>query len=297
MTFPRRHLPPIGALLALEALDRLGTASAAAAELSLTQGAVSRQLQTLETQLGAVLIQRERQRLKLTQAGRDYAREARRALGILGQAAVTLRANPGGGSLNLAILPAFGVHWLAPRLARFARAHPGVTVNLSTRLRPFDFASGGFDAAVHYGRRDWPGAVEYLPLLEERILAVAAPALFARPPAGPAAVLSHPLLQVEGRTGDWPRWLAHHGVTARRPGGMMFDQFATALQAAVHGLGIALLPMFMADGELAAGRLVAAWGGPVRGSGDYYLVWPRDADQRGPLSSFRSFLAAPSEPT
>jgi LysR family glycine cleavage system transcriptional activator len=158
---PRRYLPPIPALMALEAVDRLGTASEAAKELSLTQGAISRALQSLEEQLGVPLLIRERQRLRLTPAGRDYVAEVRKALHLLASASITLRANPTGGSLNLAILPAFGMHWLAPRLARFAQTHPEVTINLSTRLRPFDFQGSTFDAAVHYGRQDWPG-VDYL---------------------------------------------------------------------------------------------------------------------------------------
>ncbi len=111
---PRRYLPPIPALMALEAVARLGTASAAADELSLTQGAISRALQGLEGQLGVTLIRREKQRLHLTPAGQDYVAEVRKALNLLASASITLRANPTGGSLNLSILPAFGMHWLAP---------------------------------------------------------------------------------------------------------------------------------------------------------------------------------------
>ena len=286
MAFARRYLPSIASLLALEAVDRLGTASAAATELALTQGAISRQLQVLEDQLGLPLLVRERQRLRLTPAAQDYVREVRRALGLLSSASLTLRANPTGGSLNLAILPAFGMHWLAPRLSRFGQAHPEVTVNLSTRLRPFDFAATGFDAAIQYGRQDWPG-VDYLKLMDEEILAVGAPALLPRPLLRPEDVLALPLLQLESRTGDWGRWLAHHGVTGQRPGGMLFDQFATMMQGAIHGLGLALLPLFLIGRELADGRLVPAFGGPVRALGSYYLVWPKDRPARAPLASFR----------
>ncbi|GHE02597.1 LysR family transcriptional regulator [Defluviimonas sp. 20V17] len=290
MSIARRYLPSIAALTALEAVARLGTASAAAEELSLTQGAVSRQLRALEDQLGVALLIRERQRLALTPAAADYVAEVRKALGILSSAALTLKTNPRGGNLNLAILPAFGMHWLAPRLADFAARHPEVSVNLSTRLRPFDFATQPFDAAIHYGRRDWPGAA-YLKLMEEEILAVAAPALVPRPLAAPQEVLRMPLLQLASRTGDWGRWLAHHGVAGRRPGGMLFDQFATMTQAAIHGLGLALLPVFLIERDLAEGRLVPVFGGPVRALGSYYLVWPEDRPARGPLESFRAWAA------
>ena len=287
----RRYLPSMASLLALEAVDRLGTASAAAAELSLTQGAISRQLKVLEDQLGVPLLIRDRQRLRLTPGAADYVREVRRSLTSLTQASLKLRANPLGGSLNLAILPAFGMYWLAPRLAGFAQSHPEVTVNLSTRLAPFDFAANSFDAAIHYGRKDWPG-VDYLPLMAEQVMAVAAPGLLAAPLPDAIDILAYPLLQLESRPGDWGRWLAHHGHPGLRPGGMMFDQFATMTQAAIHGLGIALLPLFLIERDLSAGRLVPAFGGPVRALGSYFLVWPHDIPARAPLVSFRNWITA-----
>jgi DNA-binding transcriptional LysR family regulator len=288
MMLPRRYLPPVPALMALEALDRLGTASAAAAELNLTQGAISRALQGLEQQLGVPLLIRERQRLHLTPAARDYVAEVRRALHLLAQASITLRANPTGGALNLAILPAFGMHWLAPRLARFSQAHPEVTVNLSTRLRPFDFTGTTFDAAIHYGRQDWPG-VEYLKLMDEEVIAVAAPGFPALTSA--TDLLRHPLLQLDSRPGDWGRWLAHHGAPGQRPQGMLFDQFATLTQAAIHGMGAALIPTFLIQRDLAEGRLTPIFGPPVPALGAYSLVWPKTGPDRAPLRSFRHWLA------
>lgn len=284
----RRYLPSIPSLLALEAVERLGSASAAAEELNLTQGAISRQLQVLEGQLGVPLLIREKHRLRLTPAATDFAAEARRMLHRLAQASLTLRANPSGGTLALAILPAFGMHWLAPRLAKFAGLHPEVTVNLSTRLKPFDFESTGFDAAIHYGRQDWLG-VDYLKLMEEEILAVAAPSFATLPDA--RSILTLPLLQLESRSGDWGRWLAHHGQSNLRPPAMLFDQFGTMQQAAVLGMGAALLPLFLIERDLAEGRLIPLFGGPVRSLGTYYLVWPKDRPPRAPLTSFRSWLA------
>lgn len=282
----RRYLPSIPSLLALEALERLGTASAAGAELGLTQSAVSHQLASLEAQLGVTLLRREKGRLALTPAAQDFVSEARACLQRLPQASLTLRANPGGGSLSLAILPAFGMRWLAPRLADFARSHPEVTVNLSTRLKPFDFAAESFDAAIHYGRQDWPGAA-YLKLLDEEILAVAAPRFAV---AEAAEVLTLPLLQLESRTGDWHRWFAHHGMPGQRPPAMLFDQFATMQQAAIHGMGAALLPLFLIGEDLAAGRLLPLHGPAIPAAGSYWLVWPRDRPPRAPLLSFTAWL-------
>ena len=289
----RRYLPSIPSLLALEAVERLGSASAAAAELNLTQGAISRQLQALEGQLGVTLIIRDKHRLRLTPAAMDFVIEARRTLQRLSAASLTLRANPMGGSLKLAILPAFGMHWLAPRLAKFAGLHPEVTVNLSTRLKPFDFTDSAFDAAIHYGRQDWPG-VDYLKLMDEDILGVASPSLpHLTPTALPdaKAILTLPLLQLESRSGDWGRWLAHHGHPNLRPPAMLFDQFATMQQAAIHGMGAALLPQFLIERDLQEHRLIPIFGPAIRALGSYYLVWPKDRPPRPPLTSFRAWLA------
>ncbi|MDQ2068080.1 LysR substrate-binding domain-containing protein [Xinfangfangia sp. CPCC 101601] len=288
---PRRHLPSLTALHALDALDRLGTTAAAAQELSLTQGAISKQLQSLEEALGAPVLIRQGRQLRLTPGGQDFVSEARKALKILSDASLNLRANPRGGTLNLAILPAFGMHWLAPRLANFARAHPEVTVNLSTRLRPFDFAATGFDAAIHYGRKDWPG-VSYLKLMEEQVLAVGAPSLLQKPIHSALEIMDLPLLQLDSRSGDWARWLSHHNHPNIRPPAMLFDQFSTMAQAAIHGMGLALMPVFLIEEDLAAGRLLPAFGGPVPALGAYYLTWPEGRPLRAPLASFRDWLGA-----
>jgi DNA-binding transcriptional LysR family regulator len=287
---PRRLLPSLSGLLALEAVDRLGTATAAAAELNLTPGAISRALAEVEGQLAHPLLIRDRQRLRLTPAARDYVAQVRRALETLGTAAQRLRANAAGGNLTLAILPAFGMHWLAPRLRDFRAAHPDVSLSLSTRLRPFDLESEGFDAAIHYGRPDWPGA-DHLLLMQEQVQAVCAPGLLPAPLTDAAQVLTQPLLHIESRTGDWGRWLAAHGLPGQRPPGMMFDQFATLQQAAIHGLGLALLPSFLIADDLATQRLIPAWGAPIRALGSYYLVWPRALPPRAPLIAFRDWIS------
>jgi DNA-binding transcriptional LysR family regulator len=286
MIAPRRFLPSVSALLAFEAVARLGSATRAAQELSLTQSAVSRQLKTLEDQLGIALFARTGRQLALTHAGEAYVMQVRDVLGRLAQASVSLRTNPDGGSLNLAILPAFGMHWLAPRLRDFARSHPEVTVNLSTRLRPFAIQDSNFDAAIHFGHEDWPG-VHYLPLMPETVVAVCAPDLL----NAPDDMLNHPLLHLETRPRGWARWLEALGVATEPPAGMMFDQFSTMAQAAIHGLGIALLPTFFAEPYLRSGQLVLASPQTTQSIGSYYLVWPQDRDETAALRSFRGWLS------
>jgi LysR family glycine cleavage system transcriptional activator len=121
----RRTLPKLLGLQAFEATARLGSVSRAAAELSLTQGAVSRQLQVLEDQLGVPLFLRSKKRLVLTEAGAGYLHDVRGGLAVLGDATQALISTQGrGGVLRLATLPTFGAKWLVPRLPRFCEATP-----------------------------------------------------------------------------------------------------------------------------------------------------------------------------
>ena len=152
---PRRFLPSLPLLSAFEAAARTGSITAAAKELSLTQGAVSRQVKALEEQLEVELFHRERQTIRLTVGGDAYAREIRDALRKISNASLNLRANPFGGTLTLAILPTFGTRWLAPRLPKFITGNPGITINLVTRLSQFDFRLEPVDAAIHFGRPEW----------------------------------------------------------------------------------------------------------------------------------------------
>lgn len=291
MSLPRRYIPSVSLLAAFEAVCRLGSTSAAARELSLTQGAVSRLVQNLEGQLGVQLFRREGRRLQPTEPALAYARDVRKALELIARASLGLRANPGGGVLNLAILPTFGTRWLAPRLSSFLAENPGVTLNLGTRLRPFDFATETFDAAIHFGTRPWPDA-EHLPLFEERIVAACSPE-FARAHLmhTEADVQKQALLQLESRPNAWNAWFSHHGLEATAPQGIMFDQFAPMMQAAAHGVGVALLPEFLAEPEIAEGRLVRTPGTSVGGVGTYYLVWPEGGSPSPALVAFRDWIA------
>ncbi|WP_319823677.1 LysR family transcriptional regulator [Thalassovita sp.] len=295
MFAPRRFLPSISSLRALEALDRLGSATAVAEELNQTQSAVSRQLQALEAQLGTELILRERKKMRLTPAAQDYAAEIRAALQQIAQASVKLQLNPEGGSLNLAILPTFGMRWLVPRLGEFARLRPDVTINMSTRIERFNFAVEPFDAAIHYGKPDWSGAA-HLKLMDEHVLPVCAPDLIAgQTIAHPRDLLDYPLLQIQTRPQAWAGWFASYGVEAPGLPGTVYDQFTTITQAAIHGLGIALLPDYLARPELDSGRLVAAYGTATRTLGSYYLVWPVEKARNRSLTVFRAWLATQAE--
>jgi len=294
LMFPiRRLLPPMSLLCAFEAAARHRSFTAAAAELHLTQSAVSRQIRALEQKLETELFVRERQTVRLSAAGEAYVEEIRAALVRISNSTLVCRSNSQGGNLNLAILPTFGTRWLAPRLPRFFAEHPGVTVNLTTKLSQFDFRSEDVDAAIHFGSAHWPGA-DMVPLMRETLVPVCSPALQARYGfTTPADLLKAPLLHLASRQNAWSDWLSSHGVESEGfPRGMVFDQFATAAQAAIVGLGIALLPRFLITHELQTGDLrnVVPTVADFEGVDLYYLAWPNAKAGHVPLQAFRSWL-------
>ena len=292
MLLSRRFLPPMSLLCAFEAAARHQSFTAAAAELHLTQSAVSRQIRALEERLEAELFVRERQTVRLSPAGQAYAQEIRGALMRISTATLGFRANPRGGSLNLAILPTFGTRWLAPRLPQFFSAHPGITINLTTRLSQFDFQLEAVDAAIHFGLPHWPGA-ELAFLMSETVVPACSPALLAQHGfAQPQDLLQAPLLHLASRPDAWQRWLSVHHAPMAEGQGMLFDQFATAAQAAIAGVGVALLPRFLIERELAQGDLVRALPHlPEMESAErYYRAWPTSRGNYPPLQSLREWL-------
>ncbi|MCB1397334.1 MAG: LysR family transcriptional regulator [Rhodobacter sp.] len=287
---PRRFLPSISQLAAFDAVVRHQSVTAAAEELNLTQSTVSRLIQSLETQLGKELFARQRKRLLPNAVALVYQREVARALDRIQRASMAVVVNPEGGTLTLAVLPTFASRWLGPRLGRFLATHPGVSVNVSTRTQRVDLREAGFDAAIHFGTDDWPG-VEHLKLFDERMTACAAPDLAAGL-NGDAALARAPLLHLESRPAAWGDWFAAQGLPAPAGAGMLVDQFAVMVQAAISGLGLALLPEYLARDEIAAGRLVPIGAPAVAIGGAYWLTWPPERTDDAPLRAFRAWLSA-----
>lgn len=296
----RRFRPSLGALQAFEAAARHGSFTRAAYELSLTQGAISRQIRGLEAALGIRLFELVRRRVVLTELGQTYLVDVRRMLEGLEDATLRVMAHGGGGDLlELASLPTFCARWLIPRLPQFYAEHPGVQINCSTRLSPFEFDNEPFDAAIHYGARVWPGAV-LDHLFDERMVAVCSPDFMTRHGIrGPSDLAGAPLLQQTTRPDAWDSWFRLFGEPPENASrGVRYDQFNMISQAAVAGLGAAVLPEFLIEEELRTGRLVTL--GPERLAVDasYYLVVPEEKTGLAAVNAFRSWLlAAAREPT
>ncbi len=278
------------ALRALDSFERTGSVTETGHELGVSQSAVSRQLKVLEEYLGTTLFVRDKKSISLTPAALDYCNQIRSALNQIGTASLRLKANPDGGQLNIAMLPAFGVRWLAPKLPDFVAHHPEVTVNLSTRLRPFDFDTDPFHGAIHFGERDWPD-VCYQELMREYVAPVASPKLAETLHGGPpTGISSLPLLHLDTRPDAWEKWAKAVGYELQGPVGMLFDQFASMIQAALHGMGAALIPTYLIERELAEKRLVALWPESRISIGAYYFVWPKEEPPYQPRDCFVSWL-------
>lgn len=290
MLTSKRFLPSTHLLCAFEAAARFGSFTEAAQELNLTQSAVSRQIKTLEEQIGVQLFKRIRQKVYLTPAGESYAVEIREALRIITHASMILNANPQGGALNLSVLPTLGTRWLAPNLTDFLNNNPGIDVNLTTHLSPFEFNNNNLDAVIHFGRADWPGS-ESLFLMKETILAVCSPSVLKEHQfRQPEDLLTAPLLHISTRNNSWDLWFAAYDIKHTIKQGMIFDQFATIAQLAINGLGVALLPNFLISRELDSGELVPAINLPTRTVGSYHLIWPTLRNGYPPLEKFKEWL-------
>ena len=269
-------LPSLDALVAFESAARHQSFTRAAAELNVTQGAISRQIRVLEDRLGVLLFQRVRRRVVLTDSGRAYLLEVRRLLNTLESATLRLMtAGERANVLQLAVLPAVATHWLIPRLPDFFSKHPNVSVSCSIRQAPFDFATEPFDAAFHLGAPTWAGAVVHYLLMDEYLVPVCTPAFRSLRGLHRVEDLTRSsLLQLASRPAVWAAWFEKSKLpTTNAFQGLTFDNFAMLSTAAIAGLGVALLPTFFVEEELNDGKLVPL-AKPQRTKDGYYLVVP-----------------------
>lgn len=286
----RRLLPSTSALAAFEAVARLGSFSAAAEELALTQGAISRQIAVLEELLQMPLFMRGSRGVTPTEEARAYARSIGEALLLIRSSTLDAMTRTQGNSLTLAILPTFGTRWLMPRIRGFVAEHPDITLSFATRIGKFDFDADGIDAAIHIGAADWPGA-DCTFLMNELVEPMASPQFLRdNTVATPQDLGNLTLLHLTSRPGAWEHWFRSLRLDMPPARMMRFEQFSTAAQACIAGLGIALLPRFLVETELVSGALVPAYPHPVVSPSAYYLVAPRAKSRKRPIAEFRDWL-------
>jgi LysR family transcriptional regulator, glycine cleavage system transcriptional activator len=295
----QERLPSSRALVAFASAARHGSFTAAARELALTQSAVSHQVIALEQAVGTPLFVRTGRQLTLTREGEFLLRESSKGLETIAAAIQDLRQGRGGThQIELGTVPTFGTRWLLPRLAAFTHAHPEVRVHLHSRIMPFEFAGTALDAVVYCGDGNWPGA-HCVRLAEDRCAVVASPSLTRSARLRePADLLAQPLLHQPTRPRDWQAWLQKAGVLPPAAlAGARLEEFAMIIQAAVHGMGFALVPELLAQAELQRGELVKVFSRVTLASRSYFLVIPQARLGHGPLQLLVHWLSQPAQPS
>lgn len=294
----RRRLPSTAALAAFEAAARHQSFTRAATELAVTQSAICRQIASLEDLLGVKLFRRGQRGVTLTEAGARYSRRVAARLDEVERDALDLMngSEEGGGSLELAVVPTFATQWLLPRLADFQREHPGITLHFTPRTRPFLFSDTPFDAAILPGSEPWPGT-ECIELLPEPLVAVASPRLAGATGCRSAAdVAALPLLQASTRPDGWRQWFASQGSVAEHDmAGSRMELFSMLTEAAAQGLGVALVPRLLVEGDLASGRLVVVLPHRHFSGRSYRLIYPPHKADGAALQAFSTWLVAQAE--
>ncbi len=295
---PGAELPPLELLRSFEAASRTLSFTQAAAELALTQSAVSRQIQQLEASLGVLLFKRRHRALALTEPGRVMQRAVVESLERLRDATARVRAAPMPRHVAITCTPGFASLWLIPRLTRFTADHPLVDVRLSATLDVLDLERTRIDVAVRFVpivRGVGP------PLFEESVMPLCAPQVAASLRV-PGDLVEQTLLTVdlpdhaEAPTTDWEPWFEVMGLTdLRMKNTLRFTQYADAVSAAVAGQGVVIGRLPLLRELVRNGRLVAPFGEGAASRRGYFIDTSRRAAANPDAQDFVRWLRAEAE--
>jgi LysR family glycine cleavage system transcriptional activator len=288
-----RRLPPLSALRAFEAAARHLSFTRAAAELGVTQAAISHQVKLLEDQLGQPLFRRLTRRLLLTDAGQTLWPGVRDGFDRLAQAVQKVQASGDSGVLTLSLTVSFAARWLVPRLGGFLKAHPEIDVKLTTTDRMVDFAREDVDAAIRHGDGEWPGldswrvlSPAYTPLLSPKLVEDVKL-------EQPSDLQRLPLLIESDDNINWRAWFQAAGTPWRPHRRMVeFDTTQMAVQAATEGLGVALGPPEYFYDELESGRLLQPFEVYILTDEAFFLVSPTGRAEEPKIRAFRDWILA-----
>ena len=263
-------LPPLDALRAFEAAARNGSFSAAAESLNRTHGAVSRQIAKLEHWVGRPLFERRARGVMLTPEGRRLYASTEEAFALIADGADRWLRARGSAIVRITALPSVSGLWLIPRLRALELGPPNLRIELVVEDRFADLDGEGIDLALRCGRGAVPGRVS-VKLFEELCFPIASPALATEIGKGaPERLFRYPLIHDSDASG-WRTWLAAHGLDYRiRPQDRRFEDYSLVLDAAAHGLGIALARPPLAESSLKSRRVVAV---DPRTAPNPYVYW------------------------
>ncbi|MBS7660418.1 LysR family transcriptional regulator [Pseudomonas lalucatii] len=284
----KRLMPSMAALQCFEAVARHLSFTRAAEELFLTQSAVSKQVAQLEEMLQHLLFRRIRRRLQLTPAGSLYLTEVNKILKQVEMSTHYILSYGGETEvLKVATQPTFGARWLIPHLKGFGAANPNIHLDIRNELEPFDLVQARADVVFFFGQGTWPGA-ECIELFGEQMVPVCAPDILPAEPLVSALQLSERvLLQCASRPEAWHEWFQAQGLqTEHSYHGPRFETFYMCIRAAQSGCGVALVPRFLVEDELAEGKLVIPWDHPLASSGRHFLAYAEHAAEVPKIRAF-----------
>ncbi|QAB01049.1 MULTISPECIES: transcriptional regulator GcvA [Agrobacterium tumefaciens complex] len=287
------RLPSLNGLRTFEAAARYLSFTKAAAELNVTQTAVSHQIQRLEQELGVKLFLRHGHELALTPEAKDYLPGVRSAFRDLRQASEQLQRKGQNSVLTISTLASLTSKWLLPRLPAFQAQHPDIDVRISASMDLVTFRDDGIDAAIRYGLGKWPNLqVDWL--MADDLFPVCSPALLERQELRtPHDLARHTLLQTSGVTSDdWRLWLTAAGLPATYAASarLTFDLNLVTVQAAVDGLGVAIGRTAYVEGDIRAGRLIVPFDVALPSEAGFYLVTPLQTANVPRIAAFREWL-------
>lgn len=294
----KRVTPPLHLLAAFVYTTRHTTISAAARELHLTQGAVSKKLKELEDSLGVALFDRMHGRLTLSNAGATYLPVVTAALQELETATLTVMSLRGrGGVLSLMTTPTFGAKWLIPRLPRFQKASPDIFLNFMPFTRPSETQQPSLDCAIKYGEGVWPGEVAHFIAGREGVVIVPPGLTGALRVRTMRDIGKHVLLQHPAEPTAWVKWCEANGVQHPNPmGGPRLDQVSSIVRAVIAGLGIGLVPKCLVEDDIENGLVICPFAEPVILDGAYYLTYAAPKRNMPSLTAFRDWILSEVEP-
>ena len=287
-----RRLPPLNALKAFEAAARSDSFTRAAEELNVTPGAVSQQVKALEATLGIKLFNRERQRLVITEAGREYLAVLRDAFDQIAVGTDRIVRHQRSSALTVSTSSDFAAKWLVNRLGPFSGAHPEIDLRVSATDHHVDFAREDVDVAVRHGDGNWPG-LAVVQLCSERLFPVCSPRLISgrNRVTRPSHLLRFPLLRLNDWK-TWNRWFEAAGVADPVAHGPVLNRAGMLIDAAVDGQGVALARTALAAWDLINGRLVRPIDVSLEMSNTYWIVCPKATSKIPKITIFRNWLLA-----
>ena len=290
------RLPSLNGLRAFEAAARHLSFTQAAAELNVTQTAISHQIKRLEEELGVRLFVRQNRALTLTPQAVDYLPGIRTAFNDLRLATDRLLRRDDDHVLTVSTLASLAAKWLLPRLSAFQEAHPGIDVRITTSANLVDFQRDNVDVGIRYGRGQWAGLrADWL--MADELFPVCSPELLkgGKPLKCPEDLRDHALLHTSNfNSDDWRLWLTAAGLPAdfsKQPG-VTFDLVFMTVQAAIDGLGVAMGRTAYVEDDIAKGRLVVPFKITLPTDAGFYLVSPAGRTDPPKLSAFRQWLIA-----